>query len=150
MGAALPELKYSEAAFAAALAPSRLAAAGLAVLCMATLAVIAITPAPLAPRILAATWVACGALEALHAIAFHRGGRGTRAIAVRADGEIEIRSGAGALRTGQVRDGSFVAPWLTIIRWRPHGARFDRTVLILPDMLPADDFRRLRVLLRWR
>lgn len=149
MGAALPELKYSDAAFAVALAPSRLAATGLAVLCLGTLVVIALTPGPAALRILAATWVACGGLEALHAIALHRGRRGAQAIALRGDGEIEIRSGASVRRTGVIRDGSFVAPWLTIIRWRPHGARFDRTVLLLPDMLPPDDFRRLRVLLRW-
>ena len=46
-------------------------------------------------------------------------------------------------------DGSFVAPWLTIIRWRPAGAWLDRTVVVLPDMLPADTFRALRLRLRW-
>ena len=48
-----------------------------------------------------------------------------------------------------LRDGSFVAPWLTIVRWRPEGARFDRTFLVVPGMLEREDFRRLRVLLRW-
>jgi len=43
----------------------------------------------------------------------------------------------------------FVAPWLTIVRWRPPGARFDRTVMVLPGMLTDDCFRRLRVLLRF-
>ncbi len=33
--------------------------------------------------------------------------------------------------------------------WRPDGARWSRTVLIVPDMLPAEDFRRLRVMLRY-
>jgi hypothetical protein len=51
---------------------------------------------------------------------------------------------------GELRDGSLVAPWLTIIRWRPSGARFDRTIVILPDMLERESFRRLRVLLRWQ
>jgi hypothetical protein len=42
-----------------------------------------------------------------------------------------------------------VAPWLTIVRWRPDGARRDGTVLLLPDMAEAEALRRLRVLLRW-
>jgi hypothetical protein len=56
----------------------------------------------------------------------------------------------GAEATGRVQDGCFVAPWLAIVRWRPEGAWFDRTVVILPGMTGRDEFRRLRVLLRWR
>ena len=33
--------------------------------------------------------------------------------------------------------------------WRPDGARWSRAILIVPDMLPPDDFRRLRVMLRY-
>jgi hypothetical protein len=70
--------------------------------------------------------------------------------AIRIDGEhaiiVEERGG---FRTGVVRDGSFVAPWLTIVRWRPEGAWLDRTVPILPGMMREDEFRRLRILLRW-
>ena len=149
MGAAQPELKYSEAALEIALAPSRVAAMGLASMVLATLVVIAVTPGSAAIRILAATWIACGGLEALYTVALHRGSRGARAIHVSRSGEIEVLTGTLGLRSGELREGSFVAPWLTIIRWRPHGARFDRTILLLPDMLPADDFRRMRVMLRW-
>ena len=149
MGAAQAELKYSDAALAIALAPSRIAAIGLAAMVAATLAVIGVTPGNVALRVLAATWIVCGGLEALHAIVLHRGRRGARALRVSRGGAIEVVSGAGNLRSGELRNGSFVAPWLTIVRWRPDAARFDRTILILPDMLPRDDFRRLRVLLRW-
>jgi len=149
VGTTLAELKYSEASLEVALAPSRLAAAGLALMALATLAVVAVTPGPAALRILAATWVACAGLEALHTIALHRGERGVRSMRLGRAGEIEIRAGTGGQRSGVVRDRSFVAPWLTIIRWRPRGAWIDRTLLILPDMLPREDFRRLRVLLRW-
>jgi toxin CptA len=65
------------------------------------------------------------------------------------DGDhIELMTEGGCVH-GELRSGSFVAPFLTIIRWRPPGARFDRTLLILPDMIDPDSFRRLRVLLRW-
>ncbi len=62
---------------------------------------------------------------------------------------IQVEDAQGRMRSGLVRDGSFVAPWLTIVRWRPEGAWFDRTVLVLPDALDGNTFRALRVLLRW-
>jgi hypothetical protein len=43
-----------------------------------------------------------------------------------------------------------VAPWLTVVRWVPEGARFARVVTIVPDAVEAGAFRRLRILLRWR
>jgi hypothetical protein len=43
----------------------------------------------------------------------------------------------------------FVAPWLVAVRWRPAGRWRDRSLLVVPDMLGADDFRRLRVLLKF-
>ncbi len=62
---------------------------------------------------------------------------------------IAVRYGAGTLVAGHVRTSSYVGPHLTTIVWRPDGARWSRSVMILPDMLPEDDFRRLRVLLRY-
>ena len=47
---------------------------------------------------------------------------------------------------------SYVGAWLTCVVWRAEGApwwRPARTLLFLPDTLPAEDFRRLRVLLRY-
>ena len=149
MGAALLDHKYSEAGVRVALAPSRAGAGAIASAALATLVLIAFTPGPLGWRILAGTWIACAALHALHAAALHRGARGARVVHLSADGEMEVRDGAGEWRAGALRAGSFVAPWLTIVRWRAHGERFDRTVLVLPGMLPPEDFRRMRVLLRW-
>ena len=149
VGAARQELKYSEAAVELTLALSRVGVAVMAAMAVATLALIFLTPGPCALRIVAATWIACAALESIHAAALHRGRRGIRAIHVIRAGEISVRDDGGAWQAGVLRDGSFVAPWLTIIRWRAQGGRFDRTLVILPDMVPAEDFRRLRVMLRW-
>jgi hypothetical protein len=49
---------------------------------------------------------------------------------------------------GAVQADSYVGAWLTTLVVRSDGKRRLRTVAILPDMLPADDFRRLRLLLR--
>jgi hypothetical protein len=44
---------------------------------------------------------------------------------------------------------TFVHPWFTSIVWRPDGSRVSRAIPLLPDMMGTDEFRRLRVLLRY-
>jgi toxin CptA len=63
-------------------------------------------------------------------------------------GEVHVRDAAG-WRDGELREGSFVMPWLVVLRWRPSGRRFDRTLVLLPGMAPPDDLRKIRVFLRW-
>jgi hypothetical protein len=63
--------------------------------------------------------------------------------------EVQLRNGKTA--RGCVVDGSFVAPYLTVVRYRAAGAhRFsiDKSVLILPDSLDRELFRMLRVRLK--
>lgn len=77
---------------------------------------------------------------AAHAFKRHRGSH-----AVRVEGASITVDGI----EGRIVAGSFVAPWLTIVRWRPRGARFARTLPVLPDAVDAEAFRALRVVLRW-
>ena len=105
---------------------------------LATSAVTWATPMPLAAEILLGTGVACLAIDALR-----RTGRRAR-LYLDADGAISVDG-----RAGTVVDGSFVAPWLTVIHWRPAGALFTRTLLVAPDMLAPEVFRELRVILRF-
>jgi hypothetical protein len=149
MGAEAGEHKYSEAPCEISLGRSRSGAWLVASAAMATLVLIAAMPGDTAVRILAATWIACAALEALENRALLRGPRAAHAVVLWRGGDIAVRDALGRWRTGRVREGCFVAPWLTIVRWRPGEARFDRTLAILPDMLGEDAFRRARVLLRW-
>ena len=138
MGTMAANDKYS-GAVDLALAPSRIVAACIAAATVATLALVAVTPLRVDAAILLATAAACLACPAL------RAARTPRRLAVERGGAVSVDGVA-----GELRDGSFVAPWLAIVRWRPAGARFDRTVLVARDMLPPADFRHLRVLLRWR
>ncbi|HEX3096079.1 MAG TPA: protein YgfX [Usitatibacter sp.] len=118
-------------------------------LAAATVGVIAASPGPAAARVVAAAAVICLGLAAARRLTARWGGVAPRAIAVRVSGEVAVQDCAGEWVRGELRDGSFVAPWLTIVRWRPEGRRFDRTVLLMRGMAPDDEFRRLRVLLRW-
>jgi hypothetical protein len=71
-----------------------------------------------------------------------------RALRIDHERRIEVACGS-RWHGGTVRDGSFVMPWLTIVRWRATGARFDRTLLLLPGMASAEQMRKIRVILRW-
>lgn len=121
---------------------SGVARAVLACAVAGTLAIVAYAPFPGEARALAFGWVALLALHARRAFA--------QATGLRMDCSrgIAVRGPRGAWRAGTVRDGCFVAPWLTIVRWRPEGACLDRTLLILPDMASAEAMRRIRVMLR--
>ena len=68
------------------------------------------------------------------------------------DRRIAITTRDGRSSEGAILDDSYVGARITIIVWRPDRAlRFApaRTILILPDMMEADEFRQLRVLLRY-
>ena len=131
------------------LAPSRVAGAGIGVLAAAT---IALTLAmPLEPWLHAVLVVALVAWAgaAFQAAALHRGRRAVTEIRVAPDLMLVACLGDGHLVAGYVRAATYVGPWITTIVWRPDGRRVSRTILVLPDMLPAEDFRRLRVMLRY-
>ncbi len=149
MGDKARDHKYSDAPCEIALRPSRSGPWIIGSAALATLALLAATPGVASLRILAGTWVACAALEAIHSRALLRGRRAVRALRLNREGGIELQDALGRWREGIVEQGSFVAPWLTIVRWRGAGGRFARTLPILPDMLPEEDFRRVRVTLRW-
>ena len=128
---------------------SRVAVALLAVMALATAAVTLAVALPPLLRWALPCAIAALCAEAMARVALLRGRAAVRRLWVQRDGRIEVESPSGERRSGMLRAGSFVAPWLTIVRWRPDGARFDATVLLLPDMAEADGLRRLRVLLRW-
>lgn len=50
---------------------------------------------------------------------------------------------------GQVLSNSVVMPFMTLVRVLPQGAQFARSVVIFPDAIAHEQFRALRVALRW-
>lgn len=65
------------------------------------------------------------------------------------DGVVVVRRRDGRMIAGCVQPRTFVHPWLTSLAWRPDGAMCSRHLLVLPDMLDGDVYRRVRVLLRY-
>jgi hypothetical protein len=108
-----------------------------------TLGIVAATPMSGLMRASLALWIVAASLRE------HRKLREVRAIRVDGEDAIHLELAQGSRGRGKLRAGSLVAPWLAIVRWRPEGGRRDRALVIVPDMLAAGVFRRLRVLLRW-
>lgn len=67
-----------------------------------------------------------------------------------ADGRLEWREAAASWQSATALPGSTVSVWLCLLAYRTEGERRARHLTILPDSLEGDDFRRLRVWLRWR
>ena len=66
------------------------------------------------------------------------------------DSGIEVQTRRRERRAARLQAGSFVTPQLTVLRYRHKDRFFSSHVVILADAVDAEDFRRLRVHLRWR
>lgn len=63
--------------------------------------------------------------------------------------ELVLVTRAGHEYAGRLARSTFVTPWLTVVNVRiPHRLRM-QSVVILQDSMDRENFRRLRVLLRW-
>lgn len=133
---------------AVAVGPSAFAPRAIGLAALATLAVVHAVPVGAAAKIALALWVGVLACRWIVRLT-HRHARAVVGVGTDTSRAIDVRFADGRFAMGTVVDGSFVAPWLTVIHWRPAGSRWTRTILLLPDMVEANAFRRLRVLLRW-
>ena len=131
------------------LAPSRRALAW--IVGVALVACSAVLTLPIDPVLsgLAMLGIVVWAGDRAVVVAWRRGPRASVALWITGDRMLVVRTGEGRLVAGHVRAASYIGERITTIVWRPDGARFSRGEWLLPDMLPADDFRRLRVLLRY-
>ena len=131
------------------LGPSRVAGAVIGAMTLATLVVVLqfpITPwqhAVICAIVLASAWVA------FERLAVRATPDAIVQLRLAPDLLIVVTRGDGRLVGGHVRSSTCVSAAMTSIVWRPDGARWSRAILVVPDMLPADEFRRLRVMLRY-
>jgi toxin CptA len=86
---------------------------------------------------------------AVYRFALLRSARSIVGFELREKGEATFVERGGRAHEGHVSGSSFVAPYLTVLNFRANEGRAVRHALILPDSLDPDEFRRLRVRLRW-
>ena len=133
----------------AVLGPSRAIGAAIGIATLATLCLVLSLPLPAWLHGAACALLLVWAWIVFQLVALRRGPYAVSEVRLAPDLVLVVCRGDGRLTAGHVRSSTFVAAWLTSIVWRPDGARLSRTILIAPDMLPVDDFRRLRVMLRY-
>ncbi|HLX28056.1 MAG TPA: hypothetical protein VKV24_06170 [Casimicrobiaceae bacterium] len=131
------------------LAPSIAASLLIAALALATCVVLGTLPLDRPIIELAVIAVIGWAFERIFVVALRCGGRAVRGLELRGDLTIVVLNGDGTACAGRVHRDSYVGARLSTIVWRPFGRWRTRAILLLPDMLPASDFRRLRILLRY-
>lgn len=72
------------------------------------------------------------------------------ALRLDADCRCEFQTRTGAWHEAALLGSSFISPYLTVLNLKPAGGRLVKYLVILPDTVDAEDFRRLRVWLKWR
>jgi len=128
---------------------SRRAGAWIVAVAGASLCAAMASDAPAAVKALAGVLVLGEAIHAFRLHALRTANGAARRLMADLGGHVEVHRSDGSVVAGGLREGSFVAPWLIVARWIPDGARFARTIFLLPDMGGEQELRRLRVLLRW-
>jgi hypothetical protein len=131
------------------LSPSRFACVLIALLAIASCIVVATLPFPPLVPWLASAAIVGWACDRIVVVGLRCGPRAVRGFELRGDSSVVVAYGGGTACAGRLRAASYVGPTLSTIVWRPYGRWRSRAILILPDMLAPEDFRRLRVLLRY-
>ena len=63
--------------------------------------------------------------------------------------EASLKRRDGRVIPADILGTTYVTPYLTVLNVQERGARLARNVVLMPDNVDAEAFRRLRVLLRW-
>jgi hypothetical protein len=129
--------------------PSRVATAAILTLAGFFFGAVVMLPTPIFCDVIAVGVLAGWAHHQIRLHGTRTARRSVVEILLSSDAVLVARRRDGKLLAGHVRSATFVHPWFTSIVWRPDGARLSRAIPLLPDMLDLDDFRRLRVLLRY-
>jgi len=131
------------------LRPSRIAAFAIVAIAAVSWAAVLVLSVPIIAHLVTGLALGGWALLQCRRHAWRTSPRAVVEVMLSSDAVVVVRYRDGTLIAGHVRSASFAHPWFTSIVWRPDRARVSRSVPLLPDMLGVDDYRRLRVLLRY-
>ena len=132
------------------LLPSRLLAAILVLAHAAAIAVVLIVELPQWIMVVAIALLIAQCAVVVRRQAFLTGANAATAIEITSDHRLNVETRSEGWCEYAVLGSSYVTPYLTVLNLRKSGTRVARHVLLLPDSLNADDFRKLRVWLRWK
>lgn len=130
--------------------PSRILASLLATMHGLCVGMVWMLPLAVAIRWFATAVLAVSLAYYLHAHWSRRRRLAVRAVELSPDCGCRFQGPEGQWVEATVLPSSFVAPYMTVLNLKPTDSRWVRHVVILPDSLEPEAFRRLRVLLRWK
>ena len=133
-----------------AIGPSRRLALALTLAHAGAAASVLSVEVPIWMKIVLPLAIAASLLHALNGAALLRSRAAIVAIEIGEGGAVSFKTRRGEWQEAALLDTSFVAPYLTVLNLQPKRSWFARHVVVAPDSVPAEDFRRLRVWLRWR
>lgn len=105
---------------------------------------------PLAWRAAILAVLAASLVYELRATALRFSANALITLRIAPDNVFSAQTRSGEWRDYEVLGSTYVTSAMTVLILRAAGARRVRSVVLLPDSMAADDFRRLRTWLRWR
>ena len=132
------------------LTPSRLLAAVLTLAHAAAITVVLVVELPQWLKVVAIVLLIAQCALIVRRQAFLSGADAATGIEITSDHRINVETRSAGWCEYDVLGSTYVTPYLTVLNLRQAGARAAMHVLLLPDSLNADDFRKLRVWLRWK
>ena len=132
-----------------AIGPSRILAAALAIAHLAALGVTLVVTLPAWASLLIAATIMASCASSILRLALQRSSNAIVELEAGEGARVSCRTRDSQWREGQALSSSFISPWLTVLNLRVAGAARARHLVILPDNVETEAFRRLRVLLRW-
>lgn len=132
------------------LRPSYLLAALLVVMHALAMTSVWLVPLALAMKIGTAVLLASTLTLSLRQHVQRAGRRSVRAIRLNAECEISLQGQDGTWQKATLQPSSFVSPYLSVLNFQLEGEKRVRHVVVLPDAVDAEQFRQLRVWLRWK
>ena len=115
---------------------------------VATATLVAFVPGPAWLRGAAVIAIGAHAAWTLRLAALHTAKAAIVGVELSPHGRATLMERSGRRCEGRVQPACYVGTWLTTLVVRVDDERWSRAVAILPDMVPAEDLRQLRVLLR--
>jgi len=131
------------------LKPSRYLAVALTVAHAGAAAVLIPLSMPLWAKLAIAAAIGASLLQTLWGKALLKSRTSLVAVELRGAGGLAVQTRNGQWHDARLLGTTYVAPLLTVLNLKLSERIIARHVVIVPDNADADDFRRLRVLLRW-
>lgn len=132
------------------LRPSRILAAILVLAHGAAIAMVVLAGLPLWPALIAIAALVASLVYDVRQTALLRAPDAVSAFEITADDKFSIQTRSGECLECEVLGSTYVTYFLTILNLKAIDSGKNKRAVILPDSLDAEDFRKLRVWLRWK